>query len=486
MRGRGESDGALLLLGKDPSHEDAHCRCHHQSSCPSAGVSQAVQSADVCAQPLVHFDPVAVEFQLRRIQERFVRRKARNNLIDRLDEVDDVGHGAVGHGGGDVSRDRILKRRADVRLRQLLFPGPLSVQDISEALDQDMSCAEHIGQLSDLLCVFDRLIEGHREVMRAEDGDVGIVRFLLLEAVPVDHREVVIVVFLADKAAGVLAEGTYLVLEGGRVADQLGLVQHAVDPLHDLVPHLDPHADVDRSGQVCDVMLSAEALQPVRTAPSCGDDGMSGINLLGHASVVDGHAQALVSVQNQIVTLITEAELHARIPQVIFDVPVEAMCLFGSEMADRAVDQVKSCPDGALADLLDLIGNLRAFDMGIGAEVEVDFVGIVDDLLHPVNAEQLGQITADIAGQRQLPVREGTRAGKSGGDVAIGLAVHAVSGLCLGAGAVFHCFSFFNDDDFLFTAVPEHFDGGENPRRTGSDDQDIGFHFRFLLLIPHI
>ena len=55
---------------------------------------------------------------------------------------------------------------------QLLLPGTLAVQDVAEALDEDVAVGQHIRQLADLLCVGDGLVEGHGEVMRAEDGDV--------------------------------------------------------------------------------------------------------------------------------------------------------------------------------------------------------------------------------------------------------------------------------------------------------------------------
>ena len=50
--------------------------------------------------------------------------------------------------------------------------------------------------------------------MAAQNGQIGVVAFQLLVAVAVDHRQVVVVVLLADEASGILAEGPDLVLEG--------------------------------------------------------------------------------------------------------------------------------------------------------------------------------------------------------------------------------------------------------------------------------
>lgn len=45
----------------------------------------------------------------------------------------------------------------------------------------------------------------------------------------------------------------------------LDSIQHTVDRFHDLVAHLDAHADVDRAGLVLHTVLEANLLQPVGT-----------------------------------------------------------------------------------------------------------------------------------------------------------------------------------------------------------------------------
>ena len=92
----------------------------------------------------------------------------------------------------------------------------------------------------------------------------------------VDHGQVVVVVLLADKAARVLAEGADLVLERLGIPHQLRLVEHPVDRLHHLVAHLHPHADIHRARLVGDVVLRAQALQPVRPPAAGGDDCAGG------------------------------------------------------------------------------------------------------------------------------------------------------------------------------------------------------------------
>ena len=58
---------------------------------------------------------------------------------------------------------------------KLLLPCALSVEDIAVALDENMSRAEHVCQLADLLCVFDWLVERLIEVVGAEYREVRVV-----------------------------------------------------------------------------------------------------------------------------------------------------------------------------------------------------------------------------------------------------------------------------------------------------------------------
>ena len=153
----------------------------------------------------------------RQVEQRLVGGKARHHLVNGLDEVDDVEHGAVGHGGRDVPGDGVGQRGAHVALRQLLGPGALAVENVAVALHEDVAGAQHVGQLAHLLRVGDGLVEGLVEVVRAQDGHVGVGGFFLLVGVPVDHCQVVVVIFLAHKAAGILAEGAHLVFEGAGI-----------------------------------------------------------------------------------------------------------------------------------------------------------------------------------------------------------------------------------------------------------------------------
>ena len=62
----------------------------------------------------VHLNAVGVEFQLGGVQQGFGGGKAGDNDVHSLDKVNDVGHCAVGHCGGDVTGNGVGQGGADV------------------------------------------------------------------------------------------------------------------------------------------------------------------------------------------------------------------------------------------------------------------------------------------------------------------------------------------------------------------------------------
>ena len=292
----------------------------------------------------------------------------------------------------------------------------------------------------------------------------------------VDDGEVVIIVLLRHEAAGVLTERAHLVLERGRVADELGLIQHAVDGFHDLVAHLDAHADVDRAGLVLHTVLEADLLQPVGAAAAGGDDGVPGLDGVVLVPIVRHDAAAAAVAQDDVLARAAEEHLHPVVAQVVFDAEVDLVRLLGAEVADRAVDQTQARADGARADLLDLLRILQALDVLVRAELQIDAVGVVDELLRLLLADEGGQVAADIAAQRELAVRERARAGETGRDVAIRLAVHAPASLGLRAAAVFNGLPLLNHDDLFRGAAAQQLQRREDSGRARTDNDNICVH----------
>ena len=220
----------------------------------------------------------------------------------------------------------------------------------------------------------------------------------------VDDREVVVVILLAHEAAGVLAEGAHLVLERLRIADQLRFIEHVVDGLHDLVAHLDAHADVDGAGRVGDVVARAELVEPVRAAAAGGDDRVPGVDLVRVAALRKVRAEADAVPDDEVGAGAAEADLYAVFEQVLFDGGVDFLRLFGAEVADRAVDELQAGLDRALADLLDGVLFAHALDVLVRAEFEVNRVGVVDQGLREVVADELRQVAADLGREGELAV----------------------------------------------------------------------------------
>ena len=114
--------------------------------------------------------------------------------------------------------------------------------------------------------------------------------------------------------------------------------------------------------------------------------------------------------------------------------------------------------------------------MGVGAEFQVDLVGVIDEFLGKILPDQFGKFTAHLTGKGQLAVRKGARAGKAGGDGAGGLAVDAVTHFGFGAVTALHRFALFDQQDLEIlgmAALAQQFQGGEDAGRTGADDDEI-------------
>jgi hypothetical protein len=305
--------------------------------------------------------------------------------------------------------------------------------------------------------------------------------------VAVDHGKVVVVVFLRHKAAGVLAEGAHLVLPGLGIADELGLIQHLVHLFHDLVAALHAHTDVHGTGLVGNVVLGADLFQPVCTAAAGANDHGIRIHRPDLIAVLQQYALALLILKNDVLALGIEQHLHAVVGQIVLDGQIQLLRLLCAQMADRAVHQLQAGMDGVLSDLLDLLAGVDALHMGICAELKIDLVGVVDQLLCKLLSDQGGQVAAHLIGEAQLAIREGTCTGKAGGDGAGGAAVDAVAHFGFGAVALFHGLALFHQQHLLFAAVAQQLHSGKNASRAGTDnDQIILFHFLFFLYMIFI
>ena len=337
-----------------------------------------------------------------------------------------------------------------------------------------MPRAQHVGQLAHLLGVGDGLVEGLGEVVADQNGQVGVVALFLLEAVAVDHCQVVVVVFLGHKAAGILAEGAHLVAPGCRVADEFAFIENLVDGFHDFVAAFHPHADVHGAGFVGDVVFGTDLFQPVGAAAAGGNDHLLAEHLPGAVLLPQAHALADGAFQDDVLALGFKQHFHAGFQQVILDVQVELLGFLGAQVADGAIHQLQARLDGTLADILDLLAFIDALHLGVGTEFQIDLVGVVDEFLGKILADEVGQLAAHLVTQGQFAVGKSARAGKSGGDGTGRLAVDADAGLVFGAVAFFHRLALFHQQDLVgLVAFAQQFQGGEDAGRAGAYDNQV-------------
>lgn len=111
-------------------------------------------------------------------------------------------------------------------------------------------------------------MKGRRKVVRTQNREIRIVRLFIFVRMTVHDGERVVIIFLADEAAGVLAERAHLVFKRLRIADQLGFVEDVVDFLHHLVAHFHAHADIHSARRMRDAVFFTHPFQPVRAPPA--------------------------------------------------------------------------------------------------------------------------------------------------------------------------------------------------------------------------
>ena len=133
----------------------------------------------------------------------------------------------MGEYQGQVTRHGILQGGNQVVAAEALLRGPASSLEVTEGLNHDSSSAEHVGQLGNVLAVFNGFVEGFGKVLAYQKGKVGVVCLILLGFVrmAVYHCKAVFVIFCGHLPGRIGTEGADLVVEGGGIVYQLGFIQ---------------------------------------------------------------------------------------------------------------------------------------------------------------------------------------------------------------------------------------------------------------------
>ena len=289
---------------------------------------------------------------------------------------------------------------------KFFFPCTFTVENVAETLDKDMSGTQHVGQLSHLLSILNGLVKGIVKIMGAKNGNIGISGFFVLIGMSVYHGQVVIIVFLADETAGILAEGSNLVFKGLGIPDELGLIKHVVNLFDYLVSNLNPHSDVHSSGLMSDIVLGTDFLQPFGTSSAGCNYRFIGCYFNGIIFACYIYSVAGVSVKNNVGTFVPEKNLHPVILEPMFKGKIELLRLFCSQMANRTVNKLKTRLNSPFADFLNLFGIFNAFDVLVGTKLKINFIGIINGFLCKIFSDERGQISPNLITQRKLPAPE--------------------------------------------------------------------------------
>ena len=360
-----------------------------------------MQALNVRVEIRIHFHLVGIEFQFRAVKQRFRACKSRHNVVHCLNEIDNIGHCPVWHGGSDVAGNRVGQGRAQIALRQFFLPRAFALQNIAETLHQNVPVSQHIRQFAHFLCIGDRLVKRHGKIVRAENGKIRVLALEFFIRMAVYNGKVIIIIFLRNKSARVLAKRAHLVFKRFRISDQFGFVKHVIHRFYDLVSDLNTNADVHRSRLVGDSVIGAEFFQPVRAAPAGCNNGVFSVYLV---TVFQANAQAFFAVQDQIAALAVKQNLHAGGNQIFFYGKVEFMRLFRSDVANRAVHQFQPCLYRSFAYFLNRLSVADSFNMRVRAEFQIDLIRIIDRFLRKILADQFRQAAAHFIRKRKFSV----------------------------------------------------------------------------------
>ncbi len=424
---------------------------------------------------LVNGDLHVVELDLHPVEQGVVVRRARRDLVQRVDHLDDAVEDALGNDQGKVA-GRGRQRGLDEGLPDAGRRGALTADEVTEALHHD-AAAQHVGEAGDALAVAVAVLEGLGEVLGDEEGEVGVVRVLLrvLVAVAVDRHDA-IGVFIDHHSVGVHAEGAHEILVVLGAVDDLGLVELVGQVGEHLGGKLDPHADVHAVGEGGDGQVAAHTLHPLGATPSGRDDApLAGVVPLRG---VDGVAALLLADR-----LDGGVEVEVHLPcQLIVKVFQHDIVLVGAEMAHRGVEQVQ-----AILDTQGLNGRIGGGvePSSLPAVAEIDGVHILHELSGACLADVLVEGAAEVVGDVVFAVREGAGAAEAVHDGAglapeAGLHLHAVDG----ALALLQGVAGLKDRDAQLLLEAGELIRRKNAAGAGTDDDDvvlIHLSHRFIL-----
>ncbi len=317
-------------------------------------------------------------------------------------------------------------------------------------------------------------MERLREVIRDQQRKIRVVciQRRILVGMAVDCHNAV-GVFIHHHTMRIHAEGPDPVLVFFRPVDDLRFIQRIGHFAEGFIGHLHPHTDVDAAALRGDLQGPAHRFHPFAAAAACGENAPPGPeNFAG----IRGHGIQTVFKRNRLCAGVEE-EIHPVLQSRV-------------QVFQHNVVQVRSqMPDTGLQQMQVVLKTLPVnHRIVIGVEPgrspthpAVDFVHVFhqfDGFLFPYilvqcSPEFIGDVVLPVGKRTGSPeaVHDGTRPAPDAGlDF---LTVYGTPASLEGA-------AFFQDCDGQICPVFREFQCRENPAGTGTDDQYVVYHFRFL------
>ena len=345
---------------------------------------------------------------------------------------------------------------------------PAAADQIAEALNDD-TAAQHVAQPGDGFAVTVGIFEGLREVLRHQQGEVGVLGLLggIFIAVAVDGDDAV-GVLIDHGALGVHAEGTDTVAVLLGAVDDLAFVQLVSQMGKDGCGQFHADAEVHAVGLGGDLQIPADGFHPLAADAAHGNDALlAAINgiLADHVVAVLGYPDGLNRGVKE------EGDLLLQISVQIFQNDIVDI---GAQMTDGSVQQMQVVLDAQGLEP----GTGGRIQLGAFAAVaQIDLVHVLHQIQGLLLADVFVKGTAKIIGDVVLTVGEGACAAETAHD---GAALAADTGLDLhtvdGTTALGQSMARFEDGDFQ-TGIPLHqLIGCENTAGTGTNDDNIILH----------
>lgn len=131
---------------------------------------------------------------------------------------------------------------------------------------------------------------------------------------------------------------------------------------------------------------------------------MPGADFLRLVALAQGNAEAGFAVHQQFFAFPAEEQLHVVVAQIVFQREIERLRLFRAEVADRAIDQLEARLNRAAADFAHLFSVADTLNVAVRAEFQVNAVGIIDQILRVLLADERREVAANLMREGELAI----------------------------------------------------------------------------------